>query len=142
MVKEGEVMQNEVYPIVSLNLTKANNCEETTIEEKPQETMLETFKAINVQNVIDTEFTDDSIDVRKHTIELPHGKIECMNDLMCENEDVEDVFWEKGISITEFLRKNTKIRTKEQLLQYYDSDIIEKAIRVGAIVCMHGRLLI
>lgn len=138
MVKEGEVMQKEVYPIVSLNLTKANTCEETTIEEKPQATMLETFKSINVQNVIDSEFTDDSIDVKNRTIELPHGKIECLN----ESENADDVYWEKGMSITDFLRKNTKIRTKEQLLQYYDSDKIEKAIRVGAIVCMHGRLLI
>lgn len=52
------------------------------------------------------------------------------------------VVFEKGMKLTDFLRANPGIRTKDEVLQYYDEDVIQRAIRIGAVAYMRGRLVL
>lgn len=53
-----------------------------------------------------------------------------------------NVVFEKGMKLTDFLRANPNIRAKDEVLQYYSEDVIQRAIRIGAVAYMRGRLVL
>ena len=55
---------------------------------------------------------------------------------------VPGVVFESGMKLTEFLRANPTIRKKEDVLEYYSEDVIQRAVRIGAVAYMHGRLVL
>lgn len=52
------------------------------------------------------------------------------------------VVFETGMKLTEFLRANPTIRNKEDVLKYFSEDVIQRAVRIGAVAYMHGRLVL
>lgn len=53
-----------------------------------------------------------------------------------------DVVFDKGMKLTDFLRANPNIRAKDEVLQYYSEDVVQRAIRIGAVAYMRGRLVL
>lgn len=55
---------------------------------------------------------------------------------------VTGVVYESGMKLTDFLRANPTVRKKEDVLDYYSEDVIQRAVRIGAVAYMHGRIVL
>lgn len=125
----------ETFPIVSLGLDKCNVSAVTDVEvpdivEKTDTTMFKVLNKYTQQENMDTESAcisvEDDPDINVFEV----------------NSEATNVVFHENMKLVEFLRANPQIRTKKELLQYYDEEVIMRAIHVGAIMYMQGKIVL
>lgn len=158
MVTVDNIMVEEfVNSICDLEHTDSEGCSVCDTNTTKRHTHKAKFKAAIPLNAKISCIEDDSdsddgcgrFDLLKiagdKTLSAVDGDVNTVtNGGITETKDTEsgNVVYEKGMSVTDFLRKNPEIRDKEGLLEYFSEDTILKAIRVGAIMYMHGKIIL